>query len=1051
LPKKSTLQILKTYLPQTLFNKLNKYVTANPNMLNSTVDWTKFKLSLKNCDLKLCAEELLMLLEQNTLTEENVKIFHIHKNEKQLNSTEPTHKNTLKMITKFIISIYQRNVLSSLIKYILLKPLLQLFESSNLIPDQKGIFSSIYERLNEIVFESVLTAFNGSKYDNFLLCNYLIVMQCKYKNKLKIFKKGASLSTIQIICKKNLNSKLTKKILKKKDNSWPMNLFIKDIRDLVSSNMTLDQIGHLFSLNVSKLCFPYEQATSIKKLKNLTSLKINDELFWTDTFTGKTVCQNQRQQAQTIFTQKNFKNLYEFGIYYLTIDCLLLHSILLKIFHTYLQDSINIFIRRKYSQSSLSFQQFFIIEPSKQIDQILAPVKINNSFFNYLIKQAVTGGLCTSFVHGFINNSISINEHFNYISNPNLVSTTWPNFTNLQPWKKNFNEKPSGILTFDIRSLYPSAALKKIPVGIPLFYSRFVFEDFLHLKGKHTTHLKINSFCTAVQEKNNPKNDFFKLVSQPAKFIHEFNALKLYLDSLPKNMVIHRFQSNFTAMGQLFFGPYPLDGFLSYTYQNKLFIKLIQYQSVFYHGHTNNCSKPNINENVEKYEQTLKIKKNITHFYNHFLQLFSTHFECPIEIEYVELSECNFLDHIMPKKLSNQVFFKNDYNYESFLKNIFEKKLTGFLVVKNLEIKKNNQNPIFGFIIQKVEYDLKNLSEYTQKLIKNFSSTRKVISLHKSKSFMVISTEYLNWLNTTFGFENQPDIYHALIFQLQPYLRNSIESKLFQRKQIKEFIKKEKDLKKKQNYEIKAELIKLMLNSCYGFTMCNLGSSKFKSFENRIKKPRFKNNSKIISCVQLQPKVFIVEKKNTKDIFETLLGHVGCSILFHSKIILLKRLYFLLKFLNPTKAQLLYMDTDSAHFLVKHKQIENNVDDNLKLQFLSLFDKHFETGNKISGIWVEEGFFEHGEYFGEKCYRLFRANEHTYLTHIKGLNNFFQQKIQNENIVLKNTHNISYNAFIKTPDFLILKTHLNKNLYNFFVPVKRYFVCCNGSLPLKLS
>jgi len=539
-------------------------------------------------------------------------------------------------------------------------------------------------------------------HDNFLLCNFLIVIQCKYKNKIKIFEKGAALSTIHMICKKNFVSILRKN--KKSNNKWSMNLYIKDLRDLVSSNMSLDQVGQLFNLNVSKLCFPYEQATSIKKLKKLHSLHANDEKFWTDTFTGKLVPLEQRQNAQTIFDQKNFTNLYEFNNYYLTIDCLLLHCVLLKIFHTYLTDSIDIFIRRKFSQSSLSYQQFFIIEPSKQINQILAPVQINNPFFNYFIKQAVTGGLCTSFVHGFINKNISINEHLNYISNPHLEPSSWPNFNNLQPWTKCFTETPSGIITFDIRSLYPSAALKKIPVGIPLIYSRFVINDFVHLKNKKTTHLNINSFCMAVQEKNDKNNDFFKLVSQPAKFIHEYNALRNYLQNLPKDIEILRFQSNFTAMGQLFFGIYPLNGFLSYTYQNKLFIKLIQYQSVFYHGHHSSCQIPNTNENIEKFNKTTEIKENIKKLSKQFITFFNSRFLCPVDIEYVELSECFSQHHNLPKTFSNQIFFKTNYSYMSFLYNIYQKKLTGFLVVKNLEIKKNNQNPLFGFIIQKVEY-----------------------------------------------------------------------------------------------------------------------------------------------------------------------------------------------------------------------------------------------------------------------------------------------------------------------------------------------------------
>jgi len=47
-------------------------------------------------------------------------------------------------------------------------------------------------------------------------------------------------------------------------------------------------------------------------------------------------------------------------------------------------------------------------------------------------------------------------------------------------------------------------------------------------------------------------------------------------------------------------------------------------------------------------------------------------------------------------------------------------------------------------------------------------------------------------------------------------------------------------------------------------------------------------------------KIFFVEiAKKHEEFFPTLLGHVGCYILFKSKIILLKRLLFLLKFLNP--------------------------------------------------------------------------------------------------------------------------------------------------------
>ncbi len=68
------------------------------------------------------------------------------------------------------------------------------------------------------------------------------------------------------------------------------------------------------------------------------------------------------------------------------------------------------------------------------------------------------------------------------------------------------------------------------------------------------------------------------------------------------------------------------------------------------------------------------------------------------------------------------------------------------MLVKNLTIKKQAQNPIFGFIIQKVEYGADVLSPYTQNITSNIKTAQRVVSMNEAKSFMVISTEYLNWL-----------------------------------------------------------------------------------------------------------------------------------------------------------------------------------------------------------------------------------------------------------------------------------------------------------------
>ncbi len=142
-------------------------------------------------------------LEHLEPSEKYVKVFHIFKNHQRKKSTEPTLKHTIAMIQKFFAFIYQRNILASLIKYILLVPLLKTFETSLLTQQKRGIFYLIHKRLKELVVEHVLVSFNGQNYDNYLLCNSLCLIQARLHQKIRIFKKGASISSIHCINKSN--------------------------------------------------------------------------------------------------------------------------------------------------------------------------------------------------------------------------------------------------------------------------------------------------------------------------------------------------------------------------------------------------------------------------------------------------------------------------------------------------------------------------------------------------------------------------------------------------------------------------------------------------------------------------------------------------------------------------------------------------------------------------------------------------------------------------------------------------------------------------------
>ena len=313
------LEILSNHLPQWLFKKITRF-THNFSSCSRqiSITWRPFHKHLNSADTESCSQQLMRLLQSINPTENHVHTFHIQKNH-QIHRSEPTSKNTSTMIFKFLKFIYKRNIIASIVKFIILKPLLKSFINYNSDKKFTGTLYAIQKRLQEIVFESVLVSFNGANYDNYLLCNHLIILMTQQKQKIKIFKKGSSISTIVLLCKRNLHLKrdsLTRHKLHKKRHIWPMNLYIKDIRNLVSANMSLDKLGKLFNLNVSKLCFPYEKAISIRALKSIHSLHPNDDSFWKDTFANRNISLETRLHAQKIYEQKNFQNLYEYGNYY---------------------------------------------------------------------------------------------------------------------------------------------------------------------------------------------------------------------------------------------------------------------------------------------------------------------------------------------------------------------------------------------------------------------------------------------------------------------------------------------------------------------------------------------------------------------------------------------------------------------------------------------------------------------------------------------------------------------------------------------------------------
>ena len=74
---------------------------------------------------------------------------------------------------------------------------------------------------------------------------------------------------------------------------------------------------------------------------------------------------------------------------------------------------------------------------------------------------------------------------------------------------------------------------------------------------------------------------------------------------------------------------------------------------------------------------------------------------------------------------------------------------------------------------------------------------------------------------------------------------------------------------------------------------------------------------------------------------------VGATVLSNSKIVLLQCVHFLLSHLDPTKAHLTYLDTESSYFTCHDPVLENNVMPRLKDSFLQHKDKYLDSTSML--------------------------------------------------------------------------------------------------------
>lgn len=179
---------------------------------------------------------------------------------------------------------------------------------------------------------------------------------------------------------------------------------------------------------------------------------------------------------------------------------------------------------------------------------------------------------------------------------------------------------------------------------------------------------------------------------------------------------------------------------------------------------------------------------------------------------------------------------------------------------------------------------------------------------------------------------------------------------------------------------------------------------------------------------------------------------VGSTILGASKVLLLEAIGFLLRYLDPRMAELLYCDTDSVFLALAEPVLENNVSSELRTEFVEQMSYYVNSSTRLSGYLLLENQAPCIYIFGEKMYTLMGDQNNLIKPRMKGISLKCCQNTFNKELV---------EQLCQPSTSLTVKTNTMKRLNNGTIglqsevkrfkqalnPQKRRFIDKQHSLP----
>ena len=818
-----------------------------------------------------------------------------------------------------------------------------------------GQFEKHLHKLRDCLYNYT---FNGGKYDLILL-HKLICVHLKtigFNRPLHIIKRSSRIVRLSIP---------------------KTGIKFVDICDIIGMESSLDKFAKLTGQTESKLVFPFSCFTSPEFLLQ-TKLPENDKDWYND-LKQCYYTTTEINRARDDFKRHNCKNIGEYLKIYLKMDCELLGLGVIKYFkslyHKFGVHPLDV------DKTTIASYGGYLLQRNLMINKRIAQFSPNVLPMYGCLKSASTGGLTMVSRHSA--DSSNVDEDFinSYLSSEH-------------------NIKGQGVVSWDVRSLYPSAALRKLPFGPGIFTMKCkTNEQMQNSNNLHMTNCFDKYSCNLL-------NSSESQVIQYLTLVHYAKALRVF--------------SNFHAgVGQVCFGK-------SHKKRVDLFIvdktpgdiKIIQYHDSA--SHVGDKNKHDVNCQYNKQGTNIEYNKitTISDDQNARYAAYITANVAEINITYKIYNECEFFHNDIvingisypSLKLYLEKFYPEDsvfkpewlecsfFTTETLLNQILytDKCDAGFVVIKKgaKECANDEIEKLFAFCLQKCSPLPQELGEEAKVLAKQIV-VRQIIQRNNEtnqsfnaridiavdkylkdrvktqftltrKSFIhdqCLPVPYFKWLVQNRNILPSVDILHYIHYEGRNYASNFIHSILQDRHNL---------ILSGKKGSLEAAICKLLANSLYGQTL--MEKCKYHRYTYALDKNLHKKSllsavninliGAIPNCQDKYNLLYLLKYSQNKVKISNLL-HVGACILGNSRVIFYNHLYKLLKVLDSRKAELCYIDTDSCFFYlaspnlidcVKQNEIEN-FNEISKHIFEDTTSKDAQCGKlKLEG-WHKSGFF----------------------------------------------------------------------------------------------